>query len=675
MRVVPQLAWRLLLGSGGRGALTTVLSAVAVAIATGFLLLTLGVALGFNQRADREAWLSPIEAESNPTAMIAVTTDYVRGTAVAVVDLAALDNDVPVPPGLDRFPEPGEVFVSPAIADLVSTLPPDELEQRYVATDGSTAIAGEIGQEALVYKGQLMVITGRDPDWFETSLAGTNWMTPWFAEPTAINRFDGESPFWLEDYNALSAFAVALLVVPLFVLGTAAGRLATTYRDRRLAAMRLVGATPGQVRAITMFETMLVGLGGALVGTAVYILTLPLAARVEATGGAWFVGDLWVGWPIVAATLVAVPVIVCFSALLGLRKLIISPLGVARRQQPKGATIWRGLLFLVLLAAYAVIAPTVQRAEAVVFGVFFGILFLGFSIMGPFVVRLLGYAMTLLARKPATLLAGRRVLDDPHAVWRIVGGITLTGFVAGFLTVMIPGNLGFADYGSPTVGAYVARNEFDRIAAELDAAFVEAGINAEVEESYDAPTGEASLIYLSAVLHTEDEADQDRVITIFSTTEGLSAPAWSRAYDWRARIEMMDVYTASLLVLTVTLAVASASAMINGVTGVLDRRQTLSSLRLAGTPLNVLDSARIRETIVPFLILGAGAIGAGVFAALPLYVLARSSVMERVDSYQQSYALILVPLAVAVVGLTVAEIASRVTLRSATANPTANRIL
>src|SRR5690606_13375870 len=126
-----------------------------------------------------------------------------------------------------------------------------------------------------------------------------------------------------------------LLVVPLFVLGTAAGRLATTYRDRRLAAMRLVGATPGQVRAITMFETMLVGLGGALVGTAVYILTLPLAARVEATGGAWFVGDLWVGWPIVAATLVAVPVIVCFSALLGLRKLIISPLGVARRQQPK----------------------------------------------------------------------------------------------------------------------------------------------------------------------------------------------------------------------------------------------------------------------------------------------------------------------------------------------------
>lgn len=670
MRAVPQLAWRLLLGSGGRGALTTALSAFAVAIATGLLLLTLGVALGFNQRGERESWLIPVEAESNPAAMMAVTTDYVRGTAVVTVDLAELGNDAPVPPGLDHFPQPGEVWFSPALADLVATLPANQLASRY---SGST-VAGTIGDAALVYPDQLTVITGRDATWFEQPLAGENWTSPWFAPPTAINNFDGRDPWWLGNYQALSAFAVALLVVPLIVLGTAAGRLATTYRDRRLAAMRLVGATPGQVRAITLFETMLVGIAGALVGTGVYVLSLPLAARVEASGGSWFVGDLWVGWPVALATLATVPLIVCFSALLGLRKLIISPLGVARRQQAKGATAWRALLFLLLIVSYIIIAPGIQRSEAVIFGVFFGMLFLGFSIMGPFVVRILGYIMAFFARKPATLLAGRRIIDDPHSVWRIVGGITLTGFVAGFLMIMIPASINARGDEFPSVGSYVLGSDLDRVTSEIQTGIDEHGIHGVLEVAADEPIPDDSLVWLSAFVTSGNEAEVDQLRTIFSNTAGLFVPGSSDAYSWQNNNEMRDIRTASMLVLTVTLAVASASAMINGVTGVLDRRQTLTSLRLAGAPLSVLDGARIRETLVPFILLGGGAVTTGIFCALPLSLLAQMDVLERIDEYQRSLALLLIPLAVAVVGLALAEFASRATLRSATANPTAHRI-
>lgn len=670
MRAVPQLAWRLLLGSGGRGALTTALSAFAVAIATGLLLLTLGVALGFNQRGERESWLIPAEAESNPAAVMAVATDYVRGTAVVTVDLAALGNDAPVPPGLNHFPQPGEVWLSPALADLVATLPPDQLANRYV----DATPAGIIGDAALVYPDQLMVITGRASSWFEQPLAGENWTSPWFAPPTTISNFEGTRPWWLSNYQALSAFAVALLVVPLIVLGTAAGRLATTYRDRRLAAMRLVGATPGQVRAITLFETMLVGIAGALIGTGAYVISLPLAARVEASGGAWIAGDLWVGWPVALATLVAVPVIVCFSALLGLRKLVISPLGVARRQQAKGATVWRALLFVGLIASYAIIAPGIQRSEALFFGVFFGVLFLGFSIMGPFVVRILGYVMAFFARKPATLLAGRRIIDDPHSVWRIVGGITLTGFVAGFLMIMIPASINNSTDEYQSVGSYVLASDLNRVVEEIQSGIDHHGINGildpvEVDQALD-----DSMIWLSMTVYSRNEGEIDQVRTIFSNVAGLSTPASSASYSWQSNNEMSDIRTASMLVLTVTLAVASASAMINGVTGVLDRRQTLTSLRLAGTPLSVLDGARVRETLVPFVLLGGGSVATGIFCALPLSLLAQMDVLERVDEYQRSLALLVIPLAVAVVGLAIAEIASRVTLRSATGNPTAHRI-
>lgn len=52
--------------------------------------------------------------------------------------------------------------------------------------------------------------------------------------------------------------------------------------------------------------------------------------------------------------------------------------------------------------------------------------------------RLLGARLTVtaLAKGPATVPGGRRLLDDPKAAWRIVSGLTLAGFVAGFFALL-----------------------------------------------------------------------------------------------------------------------------------------------------------------------------------------------------------------------------------------------
>ncbi|MET7738225.1 ABC transporter permease, partial [Streptomyces sp. NPDC005402] len=44
---------------------------------------------------------------------------------------------------------------------------------------------------------------------------------------------------------------------------------------------------------------------------------------------------------------------------------------------------------------------------------------------------------------------------------------------------------------------------------------------------------------------------------------------------------------------------------------VLDRRRTYALLHLAGTPLQVLDSARNQETLIPVTVLAGGAAAAG----------------------------------------------------------------
>lgn len=669
MRPVPGLAFRLLRGSGGGGMLSAGLSALAIAVSVALLLLTLGVNHGFSERAARESWLNPVAAGNDAPAIEAVSTDFVRGKPIAVVDLAATKGtkDAPTPPGMARFPKSGEIWTSPALAKLAREIPRDQLADR-LRTLGTSS--GIVGEEALTHPGQLVAVVGRDAG--DPTLAEDRpemlMPSPYSAAPTRVASFSGAEPIWYMTYRALAAFATALVVVPLVVLGAAAGRLTTVQRDRRLSAMRLFGATPGQVLAITTFETVLVGAVGTLLGAAAYAMSLPLASRIEATGGTWFVSDLWVGTGPLALTLVAAPLVVGMSALLGMRRLVISPLGVARRQSPRGARIWRLLPFVVLIAGYAFVAPGIGLSDATPFAVFFGVLFLALSVVGPFVVGLLGRALTLLARGPETLLAGRRLRDDPRSAWRTVGGITLAGFVAGFLTIMSPQAVSSLTGPSNELDVLVPASDPPALADKARGALREAGVDGPVSVTKSSAfvTMDPAARALSIRVGGGAE-DVDRARTAVSGISPWLPPASSETVAWDTTTQTRDLGSASLLVLAVTLAVASASAAITGVTGVLDRRKTYALLRLAGTPLSVLDGARLRETLAPLVVLGGAAVAAGVFCALPLAASAELTPDPR--SFLKLAALALL----AALGVVLAEMGSGFSLRLATRQGTAHR--
>ncbi|MEU2281791.1 hypothetical protein ABZ614_07525 [Streptomyces sp. NPDC013178] len=58
---------------------------------------------------------------------------------------------------------------------------------------------------------------------------------------------------------------------------------------------------------------------------------------------------------------------------------------------------------------------------------------------------------------------------------------------------------------------------------------------------------------------------------------------------------------------------AIASAGITAASSVLDRRRTYGLLRLAGTPLRILDEARRKEALIPVAVLAGGAVLTGLF--------------------------------------------------------------
>ena len=239
-------------------------------------------------------------------------------------------------------------------------------------------------------------------------------------------------------YEILAWFAVVLLVVPLVTLGGSAARLGVARRDARLATLRLLGATSREVVGLTLVETAWQGLVGAVLGIVLYGLLLPLIALLPFQGTTFTVGELWVGWQGLLAALVAVPILAAASGAFSLRRVAISPLGVARRTAPRGLRFVRLLVALAGIGLFMVVSAVGGALGAAAIAALVGALAVGFATLnavGPWVLGLVGKVQLRRATTPARLLAARRLLDDPRAAWRVVGGLGLAGFVAGVLAV------------------------------------------------------------------------------------------------------------------------------------------------------------------------------------------------------------------------------------------------
>ncbi|WP_456825066.1 FtsX-like permease family protein [Cellulomonas sp. P5_E12] len=240
-------------------------------------------------------------------------------------------------------------------------------------------------------------------------------------------------------YLTLAWIAVVLLVVPLVTLGGAAARLGVARRDARLATLRLLGATPREVVGLTVTETAWQGFVGALLGIVLYAALLPVCALLPFQGTTFSVAELWVGWQGLLITVVAVPLLAALSGAFSLRRVSVSPLGVARRETPKGMTWLRLVVGVVGIGTFMVVSAAAGALGAAAAGALVGALAVGFATLnavGPWVLGLVGKVSLKRATTPARLLAARRLLDDPKAAWRVVGGLGLAGFVAGALAVL-----------------------------------------------------------------------------------------------------------------------------------------------------------------------------------------------------------------------------------------------
>jgi len=419
---------------GGREAWARLLvTALAVALGVGLLVVTLAAVNGVDAQNSRYAWLnsgtpgaSPADAKRAEDPLWAkLATEYHDGAAITRVDVAATGPTSPVPPGIARLPGAGEYFASPAFERLLRATPGDELGDRYPVRR-----AGTIGAVALPSPDSLIVIVGHP----EAELASVPGATRIFTIGTELPSECVDCRVGTSGSGMgliLSVTAAALLFPVLVFIGTAT-RLSAARREQRFAAMRLVGATPRQVAAVSAVESTVAAVVGTAVGFALFALLRTDLAQLPFTGAPLQPGDLALGVRDVLVVALGVPVAAAVAARVALRRVRISPLGVARRVTPRPPRAIRLLPLVVGIAELMYFVGRRPRSTDGQIQAYLGgilLMMTGLVIAGPWLTMVGARVMARRANRPATLIAGRRLADNPKAGFRAISGLVLALFV------------------------------------------------------------------------------------------------------------------------------------------------------------------------------------------------------------------------------------------------------
>lgn len=232
-----------------------------------------------------------------------------------------------------------------------------------------------------------------------------------------------------EIYVMLAATAAGLLLIPLITLGGAASRLAVARRDERLAALRLAGGTTGQVSTLALLDSTVQAATGALIGAVGYFALIPLVLPVTFQQQPFTYGELVLpSWALPLAV-VGVVLVALTSAAASLRRVAITPLGVAARTAPKGLHWTRVVPIVVVGGVFAALMSGGQASLIVLILFLLGGLAV-VNVVGPWVMGIIGKVAVKRAKDAPSLIAARRLLDAPKTAWRSVGGVALATFVA-----------------------------------------------------------------------------------------------------------------------------------------------------------------------------------------------------------------------------------------------------
>ncbi|WP_455567346.1 FtsX-like permease family protein [Streptomyces angustmyceticus] len=322
------MGMRFAAGGGREGWIRTALTATGVALGVAVLLLCASVPPLLDARHGREearenaGRLHPPPPSDRTLLQASVDTTF-RGTPIRGRLVRPDGTHPPVPPGIRELPGPGRMLVSPALKELLDSsrgaLLRDRLDHQVAGVIGD---AGLLGPRELTYIAGATTLSAADGDRIDHF--GTGWHPPPARAPVAL---------------LLVMTCVTLMTPVLVFIGTSV-RFGNERRERRLAALRLVGADVRTTRRIASGEALFGALLGLAGGGALFLAGRQCAGALTLWDVNVFPSDVAPS-PLAAALIaVLVPTAAVVVTLVAQRGVTVEPLGIVRDRPALRRRLW-----------------------------------------------------------------------------------------------------------------------------------------------------------------------------------------------------------------------------------------------------------------------------------------------------------------------------------------------
>ncbi|MEU3709081.1 ABC transporter permease [Streptomyces catenulae] len=411
--------------SGGREGWTrTALTAVGVALGVAVLLIGASVPTLMNAWHGREKARENLGQMHEPprgdtTVRYASADTVFHGEPIRGRLVRPDGAHPPVPPGMDRLPGPGEMRVSPALRELLAEPGSALLRQRL-----PYKIVGVIGDAGLQGPAELTYVAGstalRPPAGYRIDHFGKGW-TP--------------RPLTPQGTLLVIMTCVALLTPVTVFLGTSA-RFGHDRRERRLAALRLLGSDIATTRRIAAGEALFGSALGLAGGAVLFLAARQTAGWITLWDINVFPADVRPGALPAALIAVLVPAVSVLVTLFAQRGVTVDPLGVVHRRPAPRRRFWWRLLPPVLGAA--LLLPLLRQrvwedsaANTTMLAAGSMLLLFGVTALLPWLVE--AVVGRLRGGPVPWQLAIRRLQASGGSATRAVGGITVA--VAGAIAI------------------------------------------------------------------------------------------------------------------------------------------------------------------------------------------------------------------------------------------------
>ena len=236
----------------------------------------------------------------------------------------------------------------------------------------------------------------------------------------------------------MALFACAFLVPTIVSLTAQAAVLGASGREKRLATLRLIGLSSGDITRMTMLETAAQAAIGIVLGGFFSVLLAPIFSNMKFQDVYISASELILPWWGYLTVAVVVFVLAITASVVGMQRVRVEPLGVSRKEMPPALKYRSAILFVIFTVFTLIMVDRTSMSSGIaamaIVAAVVSINVMLINWVAPFLLQVF-YRMVSIMPGTSHFVASQRIAADAKTTWRRSASMAFFGVIAGYLVI------------------------------------------------------------------------------------------------------------------------------------------------------------------------------------------------------------------------------------------------